>query len=227
MRLIDVVIGDEYAVHPSMTLQSGSTAPPEAAYRARAVAPAARERSHYGRSAPQRVTFEITALPLGGNWIGVRKVGDRFDLTGPYVWRKWSDHEPLLASSIALRERRGALRADVSTALGVLGLHDQRDVHIFRTPIGSGRDLPELADVEATLSGAELLKLANRAEHLVELERLVREWTSEQLRNRDCDNIADWRDAHDFSMLDAPPESAPTAAEIEAELAAAHPDPDA
>ena len=229
MKLSDVVIGDEYAIHPSRTLQAWN-AYPQSAYRARAVALAEHERARSGRSVPQRMVFIITGEPAAKRdpyAPAYCPVGSRVELAGPYVWRKWEAHAPLIEEWRAMNERREALGRQVRAALGVLGLHDSRGIEIHEPPIASGRALPELTEVELTLSGAELVKLAARAEHLVVLERLVRDWYRDLGRETIGPELRleQWAAAHDFSMLDEEP--APTAAEIDAELAAAHPDPDA
>lgn len=225
MKLSDVVIGDEYAIHPSRTLQSWN-AHPQSAYRARADL----HLPGFGASLPARVALVVIGEPAAGRnpyAPAFYPVGSRIELTGPYVWRKWEAHAPLIEEWRARNERREALGQQVRAALGTLGLHDSRGIEIHEAPISSGRALPELTEVELTLSGAELVKLAERAEHLVVLEHLVRRWFDEGSdRGLPADHaLYEWAVTHDFSMLDEEP--APTAAEIDAELAAAHPDPDA
>lgn len=94
----------------------------------------------------------------------------------------------------------------VREALGVLGLHDQRRMVTN----------DDLGQFEITISAAELLKLAARADHLVELERLMRAWHANTLGEGSTapdraflisfeSKLAAWCRAHDFSMIEPTP----------------------
>jgi hypothetical protein len=89
--------------------------------------------------------------------------------------------------------------ASVRDALGRLGLHDQRRMETAADPREYG----------VMISAFELVKLADRAEHLVVLERLVYGWWSREAGDPDDmrAEVIEWAGHHDFSMLDvAPPE---------------------
>lgn len=95
------------------------------------------------------------------------------------------------------------LRKRFDAALGQLGLHNQR-----RMAVGSDREGPNAGLTTCTVSLAELEKLAARAEHLVELERMV--WEVSDVEGAGASGWTDaailaalgrWAAAHDFSMV--------------------------
>jgi hypothetical protein len=96
--------------------------------------------------------------------------------------------------------------ASVRDALGRLGLHDQRRMETAADPREYG----------VMISAFELVKLADRAEHLVVLERLMQRLSlkgpggsvymfADAVENvpEVSRQLARWLEVHDFSMLES------------------------
>lgn len=105
----------------------------------------------------------------------------------------------------AVRNRQHDMRLRLDAALGVLGLHTQRLV-----AVRSVGGWPSAEASSASVSIAELEKLASRADHLIQLERLVGAYAEGSVQYDElAGKVSEWADAHDFSMLNEPEEVVP------------------
>jgi hypothetical protein len=198
VKLADIKIGEEYAILPGSSKPTPWRA--EYAHRARAVELVPGVPHRYGRGGTNAtMRFEIVT-PGRAGWAEPPRVGDKQTLGGREVWWLWEEHQALLNNVAEEDQAWQEALAAIRHNLGVLGLHDNRGIRLHGDVI--------------SISSAELAKLADRAEHLVELERLIASQYMQGGGSREGVEfnslhraLGNWADAHDFSMLDvAPPE---------------------
>lgn len=195
MKLADLKVDEEYALCSYGYTGRGRMSQYELANAVKVRLTGTVQRPEHAHGKSRMVTLARVEHLSG------RRAGEVVEVPPVRLWVTWAERERLTAESQERERARTDNGATIRKALGILGLHDNRYTIIQ----------PDLARCEVTLSGAELLKLANRAEHLVELEKLTRSyWSGEAIDGQRPDEYLDelltklthWADAHDFSMLD-------------------------
>jgi hypothetical protein len=130
--------------------------------------------------------------------------GDSYNCRLVALWWPWAEELRRRSEAAQLQARREELAGVIRDALTRLGLHGERGLTGLNSLEGS----------EVVVSGAELVKLADRADHLIELERLMRAWHANKLGDGALapdraflisfeSKLTKWAGAHDFSMLES------------------------
>jgi hypothetical protein len=181
VKLNELHEGEEYAVHRHNGIQGGYWASKPCRAKLLRVVQRHSGTRHYREC--------VVELLEASSWHDA--AGTELELPPSRIWRPWVDQARDDALKAAVAKARDENTEAARDALGRLGLHNER-LHVVNADPG---------EYGVTVSVSELVKLANRADHLVELERLVHRYRVATGSDAFRSAVVVWAQAHDFSML--------------------------